>query len=328
MDWGIAGHAWAVEMLQIHAAMGRERHAYLFTGPPGSGRRTLALRFAQALNCPQPLAPGIPCQSCRVCRQIERMQHADLFVVQSEQEGREIKIEQIRALQHSLSLAPMEGRYRIGLILRFQEARKSAANALLKTLEEAPSRAILLLTANSPTSVLPTIASRCEIFNLRPLNFEDLANYLHQKQGLDPSQARLYAHLSGGRVGYALNLAHDPENLEQRRTWIDDLSRLVHASRRERFLYAARISKDREVLRQATLVWLSLWRDVFLCAANMRAPLENLDREQEIQNMAAQLDLVQARRLVEQTEKHLEQLDHYVNPRQVAEVMMLDWPSW
>ncbi len=190
MDWEIAGHDWAVEMLKTHAAKGVQRHAYLFTGPPGSGRRTLALRFAQALNCLQPLAPGVPCQSCRVCHQIERMQHPDLFVVQSEQEGREIKIEQIRALQHSLSLAPFEARYRIGLILRFQEARKSSANALLKTLEEAPSRAILLLTANSPSSVLPTIASRCEVFNLRSLNLEQLASYLNKEHGLEPHLAR------------------------------------------------------------------------------------------------------------------------------------------
>lgn len=326
MDWEIAGHEWAIEMLKTHAAVGTERHAYLFTGPPGSGRRTLALRFAQSLNCTEPIAPGVPCRSCRICRQIERMQHPDLFVVQSEQEGREIKIDQIRALQHSLSLAPFEARYRIGLILRFQEARKASANALLKTLEEAPTRAILLLTANSPASVLPTIASRCEVFNLRPLNLEKLTSYLHQEHDLEPGLARLYAHLAGGRVGYALNLAHDAEHMDQRRDWLDELARLLHASRRDRFAYAATLAKDREKLRQAILVWLSYWRDVLLCTANVSAPLVNLDREDEIQNVAVQMDLYRARALVVQAEKHLDQLEHYVNPRQVAEVMMLDWP--
>ncbi len=114
--------------------------------------------------------------------------------------------------------------------------------------------------------------------------------------------------------------------MDQRREWLDELARLLHASRRDRFAYAASLSKDKEKLRQAILVWLSFWRDVLLCTANVSAPLVNLDRENEIRNVSVQLDLVQARELVLQAEKHLDQLEHYVNPRQVAEVMLLDWP--
>ena len=72
-NWNILGHEWAVDMLHQHAARGEFRHAYLFCGPPGLGRRTLALRFAQALNCSSPLAPGVPCGACRDCKQIEGM---------------------------------------------------------------------------------------------------------------------------------------------------------------------------------------------------------------------------------------------------------------
>jgi DNA polymerase-3 subunit delta' len=75
-NWNLVGHEWAVDMLKKHVVNGTMRHAYLFAGPPGLGRRTLALRFAQALNCQTPVDKGIPCGTCRDCKQIQAMQHA------------------------------------------------------------------------------------------------------------------------------------------------------------------------------------------------------------------------------------------------------------
>ena len=87
MEWNVIGHEWAARLLQQHIANGEARHAYLFTGPAGIGRRTLALRFAQALNCANPPAPGLPCGACRACQQIERQQHTDLAVQIARESG-------------------------------------------------------------------------------------------------------------------------------------------------------------------------------------------------------------------------------------------------
>ena len=111
MNWDMLGHEWAVSLLKGHIERDRVRHAYLITGPRGVGRRTLALRLAQALNCPQPSSPGDPCRTCRTCSQIERMQHPDLVVVQADQLGGTLKVDQIRELGRGLALAPYESQY-------------------------------------------------------------------------------------------------------------------------------------------------------------------------------------------------------------------------
>src|SRR4030067_1091410 len=175
MDWGMIGHDWAVNLLAEHVAFGRERHAYLFTGPSGVGRRTLALRFAQGLNCIKPPVPGQPCRVCSACKRIELMHHPDLTVVEAEREGETLKIDQVRALQHTLSLTPYEARYRIALLLRFEEAHISASNAMLKMLEEPPAQVVVILTAKSAENLLPTIVSRCEVLRLRSVAMEETA---------------------------------------------------------------------------------------------------------------------------------------------------------
>src|SRR5690242_12387713 len=135
-SWNVFGHDWAVEMLQQHLANQTLRHAYLFTGPAGVGRRTLALRLAQALNCPSPANVGVPCGQCRTCKQIAGGQNVDLMLVQAENEGGTLKVEQVREVQKFLSLKPYQSPYKIVIFLRFQEANANAQNALLKTLEE------------------------------------------------------------------------------------------------------------------------------------------------------------------------------------------------
>jgi DNA polymerase-3 subunit delta' len=223
-------------------------------------------------------------------------------------------------------LKPYQSKYRVALFLRFHDANESAANALLKTLEEAPSYAVLILTADNPEQLLPTIVSRCEVLRLRPLPVDAVRRAL-ENRGVELARAKLIAHISGGRMGYAIRLIENDALLETREERLNDLLTLVSASRVEKFKYADQLSKDRDAMRQTITFWLSYWRDVLLRAAQARTPLVNVDRNVEIEDIAGRMDVSASQRVVRGLEQTLEKMDRNVNPRLLAEVLLLDLPK-
>lgn len=331
--WGVIGHEWAVELLSRNLAAGRVRHAYLFTGPAGVGRRTLALALARALNCtgPQP-----PCGRCRSCTLIgdgsaaAPPRHPDVRLIEPVESGEriqrlEIRIDQIRDLQHELALTPLEGRYRIAILCDFEAANAHAANALLKTLEEPPPQVILILTASQADVLLPTIVSRCQVLNLRPLPWHVVRSALLAR-GVPADQAESLAHLCGGRLGWALRAAADPELLARRSQALDDLQRLLKAGRNTRLTYAEELARDGQVLRETLEVWLSWWRDLLLVTTGTRAPLTNADRTHELERLAQSITVDQAQHALALLRDATWHLDRNANPRLLAEVLLLDLP--
>jgi DNA polymerase-3 subunit delta' len=326
MDWGLIGHEWAVDLLADHVAHGRERHAYLLTGPQGVGKRTLALRFAQSLNCFNSKEPGKPCRVCSSCKKMETMQHPDLTVVEAEQQGGVLRIDQVREMQHNLSLAPYEAKYRIALLLRFEEANQNTANALLKTLEEPPQQVVVILTASSAENLLPTIVSRCEVIRLRSLSIDETSKGLQQTRGIPAEPADRLAHISGGRPGYAIRLYEQPQLLEQRLSWLEDLFQVLSSSRGERFAMAMEMSKDNESIRNKLQVWLSLWRDVLLDSTGITHSLTNQDHSAQVKCLAQHITLNEVQNYIQSVAKTLDYLDHNVNTRLALEVLLMDFP--
>lgn len=321
--WNIFGHDWAVSQFQRAISNNRIRQAYLFVGLQSVGKTTLALTFAQALNCREENAP---CGNCRTCKLIAHATHPDLNITQSEYVGASLKIDQIRELQRWLSLRPYEAQYKVVIIRRFHEAKPVVQDAILKTLEEPPKNAVIVLTSEYKDQLLPTIISRCQVMNLRPLSLEDTENALSTLADIDPKQIKLLARLSGGRLGWAIRVLNDDKELELRETAIQILEEALTSNRRQRFALADTMSKDKPLFLYTLDIWISYWRDVLLLTSHSQTPIVNIDRENALTHVAKQVAPETIQQVIETTQRTGKYLRQNVNNRLGIEVLLLDYP--
>ena len=318
-------------MLQRDIAQDRTRHAYLFTGPAGIGKRTLVADFARALLCQ---AADPPCGQCRHCQLAARGRHPDLLMVEPVISGKtilraKILMDPLRQLVSDLQLKPLEARRRVACLWRFEAASDVQQNVLLKTLEEPPGPTVILVTAERADDLLPTIVSRCALVPLRPLPLETVRDALITNWLASAEQAELLAHLAQGRLGWAVRMQADEAALAARQQALDDLSALLGASRVGRFAYAERLAKEANSDRiQETLdLWQSLWRDVLLVGAGTVGVLANPDREAEVRRLAAVVDPAAAREVMLGLRRTAGMLEQNANARLALEVCLLDWPQ-
>jgi DNA polymerase-3 subunit delta' len=192
-----------------HAGGRGMTHAWLFTGPPGSGRSVAARAFAAALQCPQN-----GCGTCETCHQAMSGNHPDVAVIVPE--GLHLLIDQAREVIERSSRAPTRGRWQVTLIEDADRMEERTSNTLLKAVEEPPPHSVLLLCAPSVDDLLPTIRSRCRLVQLRTPSAEAVASVL-VGEGVDPAMAAFAARASQGHIGRARRLATHEETRRERR---------------------------------------------------------------------------------------------------------------
>ncbi|WP_299035922.1 DNA polymerase III subunit delta' [uncultured Pseudokineococcus sp.] len=209
----LVGQEDAVEVLRRAAlpGSGALAHAWLFTGPPGSGRSVAARAFAAALLC----ETGTGCGTCHACRTAVQGTHADLRVVATEQLT--LRIDAVRELVQAAQRRPSTGRWRIVLVEDADRMLERTTNVLLKAVEEPPPRTVWLLCAPSPEDVLPTIRSRARPVRLRVPPVAAVAELLVRRDGVDPAMAAFAARAAQSHVGLARRLARDEGARTRRR---------------------------------------------------------------------------------------------------------------
>jgi len=211
----IVGHESTIGHLKTAIASGHVSHAYLLVGDKGMGKRTLAEAYAEALQCETlreeldagslPPAAIDSCGECRSCRQAETGNQPDIIVWNYQKES-SISVDDVRDLVSDIQIKPYASRYKIYILPDTQKMTKEAQNALLKTLEEPPEYAVLLLLTISQDAMLETIRSRCIVLPLRPVKPDMVKQYLMEKHGVPDYQAEIGAAFAQGNIGKAAAL--------------------------------------------------------------------------------------------------------------------------
>ncbi|KHL01965.1 DNA polymerase III subunit delta' [Sinomonas humi] len=210
----LVGQEPVVEQLRRAAAGEGLTHAWLFTGPPGSGRSTAAKAFAAALNCEVDDVLGRGCGVCAACRAVLAESHSDVTFVRTEKIT--ITIDEARELVAKSGDRPSTGRWRIVVVEDADRMAERTTNVLLKAIEEPTPRTIWMLCAPSPADVLVTIRSRCRAVNLRVPPVDDVAALLVERDGADPQLAQQAARAAQSHIGIARRLVHDGSARERR----------------------------------------------------------------------------------------------------------------
>lgn len=331
--WQVIGQPKAVALLQRSLETGSLSHAYLFVGPAHVGKMTLALNLAQALNCPQ---PEPPCGKCITCEKIIALKHADVQVIALREEGSEenrakISVDRIEEMQHSASLPPFEGKYKVFIIDSAEYLSIWAANCLLKTLEEPVGKVVFILLTVDDKLLLPTIVSRCQRLELALTPANHIEAALLERWGVEPEKARLLSRLSHGCPGWAVSAARDDSLLQRRAELLDRLLDTVSAGIEERFAYASQLanqfSQNREAVYSGLELWLDWWRDLLLVKVGSTQSITNVDRQEALSDMAAELSLSEISAFVHSIQATGAHLRRNASPRLALEVLMLDVPE-
>lgn len=339
----------------LRRAVERERvaHAYLFFGPDGVGKRAAAIEFAKALQCER--GGSEPCDACHACNKVGRLIHPDVQVflpspkdtppedvaerLQLLAENPYATVDYVRrpvlsdpskesnkqalyrieefheSMRRQMGFRPLEGRYKIAIITDADLLRNETANAFLKLLEEPPAQTVFMLTTSRPERLLPTILSRCQRLRFDLLAPDAIAQALHEREGIEPTQAAVLARMADGSYARALDLAGNEDLLAGRQLVLDFL-RYAYANNVDRLadLTDQMAGMGRERLKGTFTLMLRWIRDLLLFRAmGADAPLVNVDQKDAIERFCKNIpgaDLEAMTLLVEQAMELVERNVH------------------
>lgn len=322
--WPVWGNLSAIAALKRAVDHG-PGHAYILTGREGVGKKLAAITFAQTLNCPDPTEHHAPCGRCSNCRRISRGVFADVtqfdLASQAERERDKsrnltLNISTVREVSVSVAYRPLEARWRVVIVDDVETMQEAAQEAFLKTLEEPPSYAVILLVTRDADLLLPTIQSRCTIIRFADIRADTIQRRL-ESGGVDAVRAQHLATLSQGSMGWALQATATPALADERQAVVEAAQSLIDGDSHARSVTALRLADEFGGNREAVFARLGfvqgIWRDRLLTAASSRE--------------AADRDLVEMANAIRSVDACIANLEANVRPRLALLSMVGTWPG-
>lgn len=319
----IWGHDHAVKELRAASIRG-PRHAYILSGFEHLGKSTLAILFAQSLLCTAPPTPGVPCLECSACRRIARGTHPDCSMWDLERQVKTaeknttsrnltLNIQTVRDITSSIAMRPMESRYRVVIVDDVETMQETAQEAFLKTLEEPPSYAVILLLTSDADLLLETIRSRAMTVQLMNVPTPSIRQGLIS-QGAEPKQAELIAEASDGRPGWAIRALADDTLVSERLNQQQAADKWIESDRYHQLAEATRMGdafgKDRDSVYDRLIAVQRQWR------SRLHSQLNDSSGSVE-----------PSLRALKSIDECFRDLDANVRPKLALQTMVLQWPT-
>lgn len=243
----------------------RVSHAYIICGEKGSGKKTIARLFAAALQCE---ASGTdPCGKCHSCKMAATDNHPDIITVRHEKPNT-ISVAEIREqVVGDVLIKPYYGRKKIYIIPEAEKMNSSSQNALLKTIEEPPEYAVIMLLAENREMLLPTILSRCVSLMMKPVDDKSVQAFLIERCDVSADDSRVYAAFAHGNVGRAVQMSRSEDFMQLKDSTIDFLRHVDAMDASELTALAKSISAQKESVGDMLDIILIWYHDVLLCKA-------------------------------------------------------------
>jgi len=315
----IEGQDAAIEFLKRSIAGDTVSHAYIFMGPPGVGKKLTAINFAKALNCLDPKDGG-PCDLCSRCKKINGANHPDVFLIAPEKEDSSFGIDKIRGIIKDIGLKPYEGRRKVYILEGAGAMTPEAQNSILKTLEEPPSDAVIILIAENLNHILTTIQSRARKVAFFPLGASVVEKILVDSHGVDRERAGILSRISSGLLGKALK--YKDEGFFEKRL------RIIDGLRNESFFDSDFDGVSKSDLKLCLDVMLTWYRDILVVKAQNESSngpaLVNVDRQDAILAESRRLGFDRLNKIIEQIVLTGSFLEQNANPKLAMSVLGID----
>ena len=278
---GVVGHEEIITHLQNAIRLEKVSHAYIFSGERGTGKKLLASLFAMTLQCEE---HGIsPCMKCESCKKPLSKNHPDIISITHEKPN-SIGIEEIREqLINDVEIRPYSGRFKIYIIDEAQKLTLQAQNALLKTIEEPPAYAVIILLTDNLDILLPTITSRCVTLGLKPVSDNMVKNYLMDQMNIPDYQAEVDASFAQGNIGKAKRAATSAEFSELMQNALKILKNSKEVQLYELIAVMKEMSQEKQNIYDYLDLFAMWFRDVLLFKATRE--VDNLVFKQEINHI-------------------------------------------
>ncbi|RKD28829.1 DNA polymerase III subunit delta' [Thermohalobacter berrensis] len=322
MDFSnIIGHEVIINNLKKAIKNNSISHSYLFEGPKLIGKRTVAKAFAKTLLCQKEGTE--PCNTCASCIQFNSGNMPDFYI--ESPEGQYFKKEQIDKIQKSMRRLPYEGKRKVYILENIDKMTQEAQNSFLKTLEEPPTYAVIIMTVVNSNSLLPTIISRCQLVRFSPIENNKIKDFIISKYEKTEEEASFTASFSNGIIGKAIKICESEEFKQLREDVISIIDNTINSEKFKIFSISEFFEKNKESIEDILDMIIIWFRDLLIMKeTDNYSFIINRDKIQILEQHSSKLSIDKIYDIIERVKETKDDIASKVNFQLAVEVMLLE----